>query len=140
VRTILLGIIALFILSLSVHAGSEAESEEEIAARNVWHAAKLRGVAFRAIGQEPGWLLEMTTGEKILLVTNTGQTRTEYPYVEPEVFQDQRKSVFSVKQDELIVTIEGVSCTDIMSGEKFEVSVFIEFNGKKFKGCGRALY
>jgi putative lipoprotein len=140
VKTILLGIIALFILSLSVHAGSEAESEEEIAARNVWHAAKLRGVAFRAIGQEPGWLLEMTTGEKILLVTNTGQTRTEYPYVEPEVFQDQRKSVFSVKQDELIVTIEGVNCTDIMSGEKFEVSVFIEFNGKALKGCGRALY
>jgi len=140
VRTILLGIIALFILSLSVHAGSEAESEEEIAARNVWHAAKLRGVAFRAIGQEPGWLLEMTTGEKILLVTNTGQTRTEYPYVEPEVFQDQRKSVFSVKQDEFIVTIEGVKCTDIMSGEKFEVSVFIDFNGKALKGCGRALY
>lgn len=139
-KTILLGIIALFILSLSVHAGSEAESEEEIAARNVWHAAKLRGVAFRAIGQEPGWLLEMTTGEKILLVTNTGQTRTEYPYVEPEVFQDQRKSVFSVKQDELKVTIEGVNCTDIMSGEKFEVSVFIEFNGKALKGCGRALY
>ena len=139
-KTILLGIIALFIFSLSVHAGSEPESEEQIAARNVWHAAKLRGVAFRAIGQEPGWLLEMTTGEKILLVTNTGQTRTEYPYVEPEVFQDQRKSVFSVKQDELKVTIEGVNCTDSMSGEKFEVSVFIEFNGKALKGCGRALY
>ena len=131
---------ALFILSLLVHAGSEPESEEAIAARNVWHAAKLRGVGFRAIGQEPGWLLEMTTGVKILLVTNTGQTRTEYPYVEPEVFQDQRKSVFSVKQDELKVTIEGVNCTDIMSGEKFEVSVFIEFNSKKLKGCGRALY
>jgi putative lipoprotein len=140
VKTILFGIMALFILSFSVHAGSEPESEEEIAARNVWHAAKLRGVAFRAIGQEPGWLLEMTTGEKFLLVTDTGQTRTEYPYVEPEVFQDQRKSVFSVNQDELKVTIEGVNCTDIMSGEKFEVSVFIEFNGKKLKGCGRALY
>jgi len=140
VKTILFGIMALFTLSLSVHAGSEPESEEQIAARNVWHAAKLRGVAFRAIGQEPGWLLEMTTGVKILLVTNTGQTKTEYPYVEPEVFQDQRKSVFSVKQDELKVTIEGINCTDSMSGEKFEVSVFIEFNGKTLKGCGRALY
>ena len=139
-KTIFSSIIALFILSLSVHAGSEPETEEEIAARNVWHAAKLRGVAFRAIGQEPGWLLEMTTGKKILLVTNTGQTRTEYAYVEPEVFQDQRKSVFSVKQDEFKITIEGIICTDSMSGENFEVSVFIELNGKTLKGCGRALY
>ena len=131
---------ALFILSVAVHAGSEPESEEEIAARNVWHAAKLRGVTFRAIGQEPGWLLEISTGEKILLVTNTGQTRTEYAYVEPEVFQDQRKSVFSVKQGEFKVTVEGINCTDSMSGEKFEVSVFIELNGKALKGCGRALY
>ena len=75
------------ILSLPVHAGSEPETEEEIAARDVWHAAKLRGVAFRAIGQEPGWLLEMSTGDKILLVTDYGQTRIEYAYVEPEVFQ-----------------------------------------------------
>ena len=139
-KTILSSIIALLILSFSVHAGSEPETEEEIAARNVWHAAKLRGVAFRAIGQEPGWLLEMTTGKKILLVTNTGQTRTEYAYVEPEVFQDQHKSVFSVKQDEFKVTIEGIICTDSMSGENFEVSVFIELNGKTLKGCGRALY
>jgi hypothetical protein len=87
VKTILFGIVALFILSLSVQAGSEPESEEAIAARNVWHAAKLRGVAFRAIGQEPGWLLEMTPGEKILLVTNTGQTRTEYPMLSPRFFR-----------------------------------------------------
>ena len=135
-------IVALLILSVSVsvQAGGEPESEEEIAARDVWHAAKLRGVAFRAIGQEPGWLLEMTTGEKILLVTDTGQTRTEYPYVEPEVFQDLRKSIFSVRQGELKVTIDGINCTDSMSGESFEVSVLVELHGKQLKGCGRALY
>ena len=130
----------LTLVSLSVLAGGEPESEEELAARSVWHAAKLRGVAFRAIGQEPSWLLEMTTGVSIMLVTDTGQTRTEYPYVEPEVFQDLRKSVFSVRQDKFKVTIEGITCTDSMSGEIFEVSVFIELNGKQFNGCGRALY
>jgi uncharacterized membrane protein len=140
VKIILSIILMLALCPVSVHAGGEPESEEELAARNVWHAAKLRGVAFRAIGQEPGWLLEMTTGVSILLVTDTGQTRTEYPYVEPEVFQDLRKSVFSVRQDEFKVTIEGISCTDSMSGEIFEVSVFIELNGKQLKGCGRALY
>ncbi len=39
---------------------------------SVWHRAKLRGVAFRAIGQEPGWLLEITNGTEILLVTDYG--------------------------------------------------------------------
>jgi uncharacterized membrane protein len=140
VKIILYSILMLTLVSFSLHAGGEPDSEEELAARNVWHAAKLRGVAFRAIGQEPGWLLEMTTGDKILLVTDTGQTRTEYPYVEPEIFQEQRKSVFSVRPDELKVTIEGIKCTDIMSGEEFEVSVFIKLNGKQLKGCGRALY
>jgi uncharacterized membrane protein len=140
VKIILSIILVLALCPVSVHAGGEPESEEELAARNVWHAAKLRGVAFRAIGQEPGWLLEMTTGDSILLVTDTGQTRTEYPYVEPEVYQDLRKSVFSVRQDEFKVTIEGIYCTDSMSGEIFEVSVFIELNGKQLKGCGRALY
>jgi len=140
VKSILGGFAALMILSLPVHAGSEPESEEELAARNVWHAAKSRGVAFRAIGQEPGWLLEMSTGDKILLVTDYGQTRTSYPYVEPEVFQDQHKSVFTVKKNEFSVTIEGINCRDSMSGEQFEVSVIIELNGNQLKGCGRALY
>ena len=36
--------------------GGEPESEEQIAVRNVWHAANLRGVAIHAIGQEPGWV------------------------------------------------------------------------------------
>ena len=133
-------ILILTLVSFSVHARGVPETEEELAARDVWHAAKLRGVAFRAIGQEPGWLLEMTTGDKILLVTNTGQTITEYPYVEPEVFQTQRKSIFSVKPGELTVTIEGVKCRDTMSDEVFEVSVFIVLNGRQLNGCGRALY
>ncbi len=128
------------LFTISVHAGGGSKIEEEIPKNYVWHAAKLRGVAFRAIGQEPGWLLEMTTGEKILLVTDYGQTKTEYPYVEPEVYQDQRKSVFLVRQDKFKVTIEGIKCTDSMSGENFEVSVMIELDGKKLKGCGRALY
>ena len=82
----------------------------------------------------------MTSGDKILLVTDYGQTRLEHPYVEPEVFQDQRKSIFSVRPGEFLVTIKGAGCTDSMSGEKFEVSVFIELNGRHLNGCGRALY
>ena len=136
--------IFLFILVLTcfiVQAENKPrETEEAIAKRDVWHAAKLRGVSFRAIGQEPSWLLEITDGEKILLVTDYGQKTKAYPYVEPKVNQEQRRTVFSVKDQRLEVVIEGKDCSDIMSGEKFAVSVFITLNDKQFRGCGRALH
>ncbi len=121
-------------------AETPKEREEAIAKHDVWHAAKLRGVSFRAIGQEPGWLLEITDGEKIFLSTAYGQTQTTYPYVEPETHPEERWSIFKVKDENLEVTIKGVPCTDIMSGEKFEVSVFVNIDGNQLQGCGRALY
>ncbi|MFV9616197.1 MAG: COG3650 family protein [Gammaproteobacteria bacterium] len=134
----------LFILTLTcfvVQAENKAhETAAAIAKPDVWQAAKLRGVSFRAIGQEPAWLLEISDGEKILLVTAYGQERTVYPYVEPRVNQQQDKTVFSVKGQHLEIVIEGKDCSDIMSGEKFAASVFITLNGKQFKGCGRALH
>ena len=137
-------IIFLFILTLTCFVvqaeNSQHETEEVIAKHNVGHAAKLRGVSFRAIGQEPQWLLEITDGRKILLVTGYGQKSTAYPYVKPKVNQQQRRTVFSVKGQNLEVVIEGKDCSDIMSGEKFDVSVFITLHGKLFRGCGRALH
>ncbi len=113
--------------------------EQELAKNNVWHAAKLRGVAFRAIGQEPGWLLEITNGEEILLVTDYGKNKNSYPYVEPQEDQAARKTVFQVN-DNTSVLIEGKPCSDTMSGESFEVTVTVTQGGKKLKGCGRALF
>ena len=67
---------------------------DEDAIDNVWHQAKLRGVAFRAVGQEPGWLLEISNGEGIFLVTDYGSTRASMPYVEPVVHQEERRTQF----------------------------------------------
>jgi len=137
-------LIALLILSLTCFVaqagGSPHETEKTIAKRDVWHAAKLRGVSFRAIGQEPAWLLEITDGEKIYLVTAYGKSKITYPYVKPEIHPEERQTVFAVKDKNLEVIIKGIPCSDIMSGEKFEVSVFIDVDGKQLKGCGRALH
>ncbi|MCP4333129.1 MAG: hypothetical protein GY785_10780 [Gammaproteobacteria bacterium] len=113
--------------------------EQELAKNDVWHAAKLRGVAFRAIGQEPGWLLEITNGEEILIVTNYGQDKKSIPYVEPQVDQSARKTVYPV-DDGTQVQIEGKPCIDTMSGESFQTTVTVTLNGKSLKGCGRALF
>ena len=135
----------LFLGAISVCGAQETAPEDpvareqELAKNNVWHAAKLRGVAFRAIGQEPGWLLEITNGEEILVVTDYGQNRNAFPYVEPREDKAARKTVFQIDADTSVL-IEGKSCTDSMSGESFQATVTATLGGKTYKGCGRALF
>ena len=113
---------------------------DEASITSVWHKAKLRGVAFRAIGQEPGWLLEITDGTEIMLSTDYGQSVNNYPYVEPVVYQEQRKTLYVINDEDIEIEIRGQPCRDVMSGEEFAVSVTIVIADRELKGCGRALY
>ena len=133
---ILTGVLAVFLVA----CGQPSEPHVEETIDDVWHKAKLRGVAFRAIGQEPGWLLEITNGEEILLVTDYGSTRTSMPYVEPVVYQEERRTQYVVGEYNTTIEIRGESCTDVMSGETFEVSVTLFLSHKELHGCGRALF
>jgi uncharacterized membrane protein len=117
-----------------------AERLDETAIDDVWHKAKLRGVAFRAIGQEPGWLLEITNGKEILLVTDYGEHRMSLPYVEPVVFQDESRTEYRLPDHDTVVEIRGEPCTDSMSGEQFAVSVTVSQPDRTLVGCGRALF
>jgi uncharacterized membrane protein len=135
-KFILAGLIAILVAA----CGQTSEPHVEETIDDVWHEAKLRGVAFRAIGQEPGWLLEITNGEEILLVTDYGATRSTMPYVEPVVYQEERRTQYNVGEYNTIIEIRGEPCTDVMSGESFEVSVTLFLNNKELHGCGRALF
>jgi uncharacterized membrane protein len=138
----LIGALVLFVAACGeTQRADEPEAVfDESSINSVWHKAKLRGVAFRAVGQEPGWLLEITNGSEILLVTDYGKHRTSYPYVEPIVHQEERRTEFITGDDGTIVEIRGVPCRDSMSGEEFEVSVTIKQTGRELQGCGRALF
>ena len=39
-----------------------------------------------------------------------------------------------------VVEILGEACQDSMSGEEFETTVTVEYQGKTYRGCGRALH
>jgi uncharacterized membrane protein len=119
--------------------GDPAVSEEELAKNNVWHKAKLRGVAFRAIGQEPGWLLEISNGKEIMIMTNYGQDKKSYPYVEPQEDKAASKTVYRIDADTSVL-IEGKACNDSMSGESFQTTVTVTVGGQTLNGCGRALF
>jgi len=113
--------------------------EQALAENDVWHAAKLRGVAFRAIGQEPGWLLEITNGEAILVVTDYGQKSQKFPYVDPQENPVARQTVYQLDAGHSVL-IEGKPCMDSMSGATFEVTVTLILGNKSYSGCGRALF
>lgn len=121
-------------------AASRNAATPEEAIDDVWHKAALRGVAFRAIGQEPGWLLEITNGESIMISTDYGNKVQDYAYVEPIVFQNERRTRYVTGEAGVIVEILGEPCTDVMSGESFEVSVSIIEPDRRLEGCGRALF
>lgn len=108
---------------------------------SIWERAKLGGADFRAVGNEPGWHLEI--GPKaITLVSDYGASAYRFPLVEPRVDQQARQSVYSTRTEShtLSVTLEGRQCRDDMSGEPFETTVILDLDGKTMRGCGRALH
>lgn len=109
--------------------------------RAVWEHAKLSGVDFRAVGNEPGWHLEIRP-ETILLVTDYGERRYEFPAVAPEEDDAARTSVFRATADgvSLTLTLRAERCLDTMVDEEYETTVEVLIDGRTLRGCGRALH
>jgi len=106
--------------------------------KSIWEDAKLRGVDFRAVGNEPGWHLELTRGDNIVFIYNYGQDTAWVATPEPVVDMDGKRAVYHTNS--LNVTVLGEPCQDSMSGEVFESQVTVTMDGKTFRGCGRALH
>jgi uncharacterized membrane protein/membrane-bound inhibitor of C-type lysozyme len=112
-------------------------------ARAIWEHAKLNGVDFRAVGNEPGWYMEIYESNKLLFVADYGEVRYDDFYLpEPEVFPHARKTIyiFAIDEHELEITIEGKLCHDTMVEEQYESKVTVNLDGKKYHGCGKPLH
>ena len=108
----------------------------------IWEHAKLNGADFRAIGNEPGWNLEIRSQSKIILVTNYGSEKYEFDLPEPDIDKASRTTRYNIDQDgqQMKLRISGEPCSDSMSGEQFESAVEVVINGNTMRGCGRALH
>ncbi|GMR17080.1 MAG: hypothetical protein BMS9Abin32_136 [Gammaproteobacteria bacterium] len=109
---------------------------------SIWEHAKLSGVDFRAIGNEPGWHLEIREGDSIRFVYDYGQKEVLTSAPQREVDNDRRRATYTVETeaDKLQVTIVGERCSDTMSDETFESRVTVTLNDRIYRGCGRALH
>lgn len=93
---------------------------------------------FRATGNEPGWVVEVGTGETppLRLEMNYGEQKTQVAKTEstPDGF-------FGNAPDgtEIQVLIDKSTCTDDMSGKTFEATVLLKVGDRDYRGCGRSL-
>ncbi len=92
----------------------------------------------RAVGQEPGWLLELHKGKGIRFSYDYGQQTVSGP--NPQAATDTTGTTSyraRVGADEIVVVVTQSPCHDVMSGEAFEATVTVSFRETTYQGCGR---
>ena len=107
--------------------------------RSIRADARLRGVDFRATGNEPGWSLEMLQDRIVFL--DQGGARVTTPRPSPQVDPASGETVYAAATEahRIRVLIRESECVDSMNGERSESSVAVEIDGRAYRGCGYAL-
>lgn len=93
--------------------------------------------AFRAVGQEPGWLVEVFPGDSMRFLLDYGETllTTAAPA------QDSTEAAIVWRTLDPRGAIElratRATCHDAMSGEAFPATVTLTVGDRSLTGCGR---
>jgi uncharacterized membrane protein len=105
-----------------------------------WVDARAQGVDFRAVGQEPGWLLNIYRENRITLDWDYGEHSAEFPLTAPDTTQEGATRYQAQADGHTIaVTIRRFPCNDGMSGAAFPSTVVVEIDGRTLNGCGRSV-
>jgi putative lipoprotein len=107
--------------------------------REPWQEAADRGVDFRAIGQEPGWFLEIDNEKQIRVVYDYAEHQLIAPVTSPGTKGSMVFYDMMVDSQRVLITIEEKPCSDAMSGEAFPRSVAVTIGTRTLRGCGREL-
>lgn len=123
--------------------GAEGEYEECLNNRKkaVWEHAKLRGADYRAVGNEPGWSVEIWP-EYIRYIGDYGSVSYTFERPEPRIDQQARTTVYETADADVSFTLQirGEKCLDTMSDEEYSTAVTIWVDGRELRGCGKALH
>jgi uncharacterized membrane protein len=106
----------------------------------VWLEARDRGVEFRAVGQEPGWVVEIGR-ERLIVLANYAADTIVADVPRPVIDSLTWTTTYRVRTDtdDVRVDIRDEPCADTMSGERFPATVSLVLNGTTYHGCGRTL-
>lgn len=110
-----------------------------------WDSAALRGIDLRALGQEPGWLLELDSGGELVLLLDYATRRIVVPApasrARPLLDPDHEIAVarFGTAERPVSVRVEAGTCRDPMSGASYPLRIAVTVAGETYHGCGRRL-
>lgn len=126
--------------SLETPGGAHLDCPGRLA-ETPWDEARLMGSDFRAIGQEPGWTLDLAESRGIRFVTADGTIRTFTPMPTPVGDTAGGGLTYTAKSEAhaFTVTIRETPCRDTMSGEAMSHAVTVRLSGREFRGCGVVL-
>jgi uncharacterized membrane protein len=106
--------------------------------KKVWYDAMENGVDFRAVGQEPGWTLEIDDDGYTIFKTQFEEVYWEVETVESRIDSQTDNIIypFHVEESKMDIIIAEEECFDSMSGESYPYSVQVKLKDKTFYGCG----
>lgn len=113
----------------------------EIRSLSLLEDAKVRGVTFRGVGNEPGWRLEIGPAHRVMFEDGYGSMRIVFQSLPPlpETTPGVTIHESTAGSHRLKVTLRQQSCADTMSDETFPYSVEVEIDGAIRRGCGTSL-
>lgn len=114
------------------------------AERDPWERAQRDGVAFRGIGQEPGWVVHIWERFQVELSLHYGTTQIVTPLSGKDVDYVTNtvtyRAIPPLSPLVVRVVVEEGACYDAMSGEGFTHSVTVHIGeDQEYLGCGRYL-
>lgn len=105
-----------------------------------WEQARARGIAFRAVGNEPGWLAEVGPGGSPALhaVLDYGERTVDVASLQP-LSGLLGYAGTSRGGNRVRLVLERRACSDGMSDATYPVAATLEVDGQAWRGCGRFL-
>lgn len=121
---------------------TEAPSANQAALAQMpsWESARAAGVDFRAVGQEPGWMVDIYTQGRIVAMMDYGQTLVEFPAATlTNPAEGATRYETQAHGHTLRITSRRTPCEDAMSGAPYPVAVEMVFDGRTLNGCGKSV-
>ena len=107
----------------------------------VWESARIRGIDYRAVGNEPGWHLEIVDGGQTRFTGDYGELVVEFA-TPPAADGGGPGAVdydWSDGTQTVRIRLRREDCADTMADVRYPLRARVEVDGRIFEGCGRAL-
>jgi uncharacterized membrane protein len=103
-----------------------------------WEAAKARGVAFRGVGNEPGWFVEVDAGTAPAMRVTVDYGGRTLVVPQAHVMKVGFEGT-TTDGTRVVLLLRHEDCSDGMSDAAYPVAATLTVGDREYRGCGRFL-